>query len=140
VTWTENLIVLAVLVLLSPLIERMSLKVRRRTARRRCPGGFEAHLRVMEGSVPYVPSVGMSGIAAIEAGRLSFAETRVRGLEVDEANGESRRIRGRAMWSMYPFEVIVPIRLRTGATVELALTKADEEAVLSALGLARGNV
>ena len=40
---------------------------------------------------------------------------------------------------MYPFDVIVPIRLRSGATVELAPTKADEEAVLSALGLARGN-
>ena len=50
----------------------------------------------MKGSVPYVPSVGMSGIAAIEVGQLSFVETRVRDLAVVEANGELRRIRGRA--------------------------------------------
>ena len=136
VSWTDNLIVFGVLVLLSPLINRMSMKMRRRLVQRRSPEGFEAHLRVIKGSVPYVPSVGVSGIAAIEGGKLSFVEMRVRGLVVEGDDGEARRIRGRGLWSLYPLDIIMPIRLSGGVTAELALMRADEARVRSALGLA----
>jgi hypothetical protein len=113
----------------------LGLALRRRIVALRAPGAFEAHLRVITGTVPHVPSYGMPGIAVVEDRRLTFLEARVRDLAVEGLAGEPRDLAGAEARRLYPHDVVLPLLLLGGTVVELAVARRDEDQVRAALGL-----
>lgn len=133
--WQQVLVSAALTALLAIPAGWLGLAWRRRIVAGRAPGAFEAHLRVIAGTVPHVPSFGVSGVAVVEDRRLSFLEMRVRDLAVEGLAGEPRTAAGTEARRLHPLDVVLPIRLAGGTLIELAVGRRDEAHVREALGL-----
>lgn len=133
--WQEFLVSAALSAVVAIPAGWLGLAWRRRIVARRAPGAFEAHLRVVTGSVSHVPSFGVSGVAVVEDRRLSFLEMRVRDLTVEGLAGEPRVAVGAEARRLYPLDAVLPLRLAGGTVVELAVGRRDEARVREVLGL-----
>ena len=134
--WADVVQLLLVLVLafaMAPLLRRL----RRSRVRRQHPDGIQAHVQVVDGRVPYVPSAGMFGVLVVGDRSFSFVGTRVRGLVPAGPAGAERPVRGRE-WRLEPLEVVIPVRLLGGAVVEIALMNADADRLRALLSSRAG--